>query len=79
MNEESTINKWCIAHVFMTFKKLKGACKTESGKKSIMAGEWFMPLSEDIQFKWLSLSTPKALFHVATESEVSEHFKTKKN
>jgi hypothetical protein len=36
------INKWCITHVVMQFEKLKGAVKTESGKKSITAGEWFI-------------------------------------
>lgn len=76
--EESILNKWCIAHVFMSFKKLKGCVKTESGSRSIMAGEWFMPLSENMSFEWLCMSTPKKLFHAATEEDVTEYFKTLK-
>ena len=77
MKKKSILNKWCIAHVFMTFSKLKDHCKTEDGRRSVLPGEWFMPLSEDLRFRWLSLNTPKTLFHIATKKEIREHFKDK--
>lgn len=50
--------KWCTANVVMLFKKLKGCVTTESGKKMIYPGEKFMPLNNDLQFKFLGYQKP---------------------
>lgn len=50
--------KWCTANVVMLFKKLKGRVTTESGKKMIYPGEKFMPLNNDLQFKFLGYHEP---------------------
>lgn len=50
--------KWCVANVAMHFKKLKGCVKTESGKKFIMPGERFMPLTNELRFTFLGYAEP---------------------
>ena len=71
-------NKWYIADVVILFDKLKGNVKTESGKRFIYPGEWFMPLQDSMpKGKWMSTngSTPGRICHPATEQEIKEHFK----
>ena len=57
--------KWCTAHVVMLFKKLKGCVKTESGKRLIQPGEKFMPLDNNLRFKFLGYADP--LFSIDEE------------
>lgn len=38
--------KWCTAHVFMHFRKLKGCVETKSGKRFISPGEKIQALKQ---------------------------------
>lgn len=68
-------NIWYIAHVIIVFSKLKGQVKTESGRKMVYPGEWFMPLVESPKGRWISSYTPSnGLAHPATEEEIKNHF-----
>ncbi len=67
-------NKWYIAEVIILFAKLKDTVKTESGKKMIYPGEWFMPLVDNPKAKWMSFSTPDRLSRLATDEEIANHF-----
>lgn len=51
-------DKKCIANVFIRFKKLKGCVKTQTGKKSVMPGEWFVPLTDSLEFQYLGYANP---------------------
>lgn len=67
-------NKWHIAQVVIMFSRLKGNVKTESGRKLIRPGEWFMSLVDNPVGKWISNTVPDCLSREATEEEIKEHF-----
>ena len=70
-------NKWYIADVVILFNKLKDNVKTESGKRLVYPGEWFMPLVEgQPKGRWMSTSgkIPDRVSHPATEEEIKKHF-----
>ena len=67
-------NKWHIAEVVILFAKLKDNVKTESGRRMVYPGEWFMPLVDDPKGKWMSFSAPKRLARLATDEEVASRF-----
>lgn len=50
--------KWCTAHVFMHFRKLKGCVETKSGKRFISPGEKFKPLNNELQFTFIGYANP---------------------
>ena len=47
------------ANCVISFKKLKGVVKTETGKRMLTAGQWFIPLQKNIQFTWFGISQLK--------------------
>ena len=51
------IGKKHFSNCSILFKKLKGSVKTETNRKLIRPGEWFIPISNDIQFKWMGISS----------------------
>ena len=70
-------DKWYIADAVILFDKLKGNVKTESGKRLVYSGEWFMPLVEgQPKGRWMSPSgkIPDRVNHPATEKEIKKHF-----
>lgn len=72
-------DKWYIADVVILFSKLKGNVKTESGRRLVHPGEWFMPLTDgQPKGKWISARIPDRVSHQATEQEIKEHFKNRK-
>ena len=62
--------KWCTAHVVMLFKKLKDCVRTENGKRMIYPGQKFVPLNNNLQFKFLGFSDP--LFSIDDEEGGAE-------
>lgn len=59
--------KWCIANVVMTFPKLKGFVETENRKKTIMKGQKFKPLTNELKFTFIDYNEP--LFEIVDEGE----------
>ena len=49
------IGKKYVANCVVCFKKLKGNVKTQTGKKMLTAGKWFIPLSNNLKFTWFGI------------------------
>lgn len=57
--------KWCIANVAITFPRLKGFVETETNKRTILRGQKFKPLTNELNFKFIGYHEP--LFEIIEE------------
>lgn len=53
---ELEIGKKYVANSAIVFKKLKGIVKTETNRRVLSPGEWFIPLSNYVKFTWFGIN-----------------------
>jgi hypothetical protein len=68
-------NKWFVACVPLSFKKLKSVVHTPNNERFVPKGGLFKCLIDDVgqlEFKFMCLGVPKKLFRPTTKDELKK-------